>query len=315
MKLSPGITIKLFMSPSAVAETRTQSQRIAPHVQAGSRAPVPLWLWWNVLCLDAPAVALGWHLLAIRELKAQAGAASAFVLSAIVWSIYVVDHWLDSRHGRNQRARHAFMQRGGKYMVPLAAAAIIACAVMAVSLPPPIVRNGILLSLVTLAYMTAAHHSRSVWAREVAVGVVFAAGSLLPALSTSSLTTPLAAAAVVYAAICVLNCVLIEVRESCNVSVPHVRQASVGLQNQDSVHWSTRWIGTHGRIVGAALCASAALLALLTHGNATWIFVALAMSAFFLVALYGLRARMNASLFRVLADTALLTPFVLLAVR
>jgi hypothetical protein len=284
--------------------TTTQAEQLERSTRECSAAnSTPMWLWWNILCLDAPAIALGWHLLAMRALKAGDGSVavvSGVILFAAVWSIYVFDHWLDSRRGMRAHARHAFMQRGGKFMLAIATVAIAACATLVFMLPGAVVKSGSVLVLVTLAYLAAAHRRGSLWARELAVGVIFASGALLTAFSTSALHWQALEAAILLVGVCVLNCALSEVREG------------KGLVD---VHWSTRWIGTRACIIGSGLFAAAALSCMMMRGSIVLIFAALALSALLLTVLSGLRARISADAFRVLADAALLMPFAILAVR
>jgi hypothetical protein len=81
----------------------------------------PLWLWPNLLSLDAPLVAVVWLWMFAKSWRVDSFSGTVYALVALsVWLIYVVDRLLDSQVARdspgNQSARHLFH---AKYRVPL----------------------------------------------------------------------------------------------------------------------------------------------------------------------------------------------------
>ena len=57
--------------------------------------PTPLWLWPNLLSLDAPLVALVWQDFAAHSFGHPLRLPARIVLALTVWAIYVVDRLLD----------------------------------------------------------------------------------------------------------------------------------------------------------------------------------------------------------------------------
>lgn len=62
----------------------------------------PLWLWPNMLSLDAPLVAVVWMWMLARAMRVQyVEATSYWVLAAAVWCVYVVDRIRDVYFGKH----------------------------------------------------------------------------------------------------------------------------------------------------------------------------------------------------------------------
>src|ERR1700753_814299 len=55
----------------------------------------PWWLWWNVLSLDAPMVAVAWALVFAKSAQVRLPNAEVAALGLLVWLIYTVDRLLD----------------------------------------------------------------------------------------------------------------------------------------------------------------------------------------------------------------------------
>src|ERR1700743_2499077 len=87
-----------------------------PHQMAATSgkartAPVPIWLYPQVLSLDAPLVAASWQWLFAKSFHVTL---SPFVLgltAACVWMIYIADHVLDVRGGLVCSTRHRFVRK------------------------------------------------------------------------------------------------------------------------------------------------------------------------------------------------------------
>ena len=76
-----------------------------------SRRATPWWLWWNILSVDAPAVAVVWAALFARAAGSRLSAAEAAALALSVWIIYTSDRLLAGWTASNRAAlqyRHLF---------------------------------------------------------------------------------------------------------------------------------------------------------------------------------------------------------------
>ena len=82
-----------------------------------------IWLWPNLLSLDAPLVALLWQILFIRCFHAANPASSSILTSAllvsVVWLIYAADRALDAWRGSGLRPRHEFYRRHWRALLPI----------------------------------------------------------------------------------------------------------------------------------------------------------------------------------------------------
>jgi hypothetical protein len=85
----------------------------------------PLWLWPNLLSLDAPLVAVPWKWFLAYRFSLPLRPAWRIVLGLTVWVIYLLDRLLDVRKSLsvNERAReparHRFYRRHSRFMAAL----------------------------------------------------------------------------------------------------------------------------------------------------------------------------------------------------
>ena len=268
---------------------------------------------WHLASLDAPTVAAvwAWALAWTAEVRPATGTMAALGLA--VWAIYVVDRLLDARTGLRSRERcalkerHYFHWRHRWVLSALAAAAAagVACLVL------PRVGAGALrpdsaVAAATLMYFGGVHGC-SGWvrrllrrvgaliSREYAVGIIFAAGCALPALTTGmhgrgdamALVAPVCA----FAALACLN----------------VRAIACW---EDGARRGRRIARAALLLAGFALAGAVALMAVETHAAA--VLGAAAASAGLLALLDRNRERMEAVTLRAAADLVLLTPLLVL---
>ena len=250
-----------------------------------------VWLWPNLLSLDAPAVALLWQILFVRCFHASAGTASAVLLTLAVWLIYAADRMLDAWRGAITTQRHEFYRLHWRAVLPvwltlLAAASWIAW----VQLPPALWSRGMLLACGSVVYLGTVHGAPAWWRRpdskEAEVGVVFALGVSLAAWPMVQTWTDILAIAQ-FCVLCWMNCVAIEDWES-------------GSRARGLV------------IAGAAWVALVSVLLLREHRPV--IACAETVSAFGLVALDRYSRRLSPEAMRVWADLVLLSPIFFLHV-
>ncbi len=269
---------------SVTADASTSAARANP---AGPRFPP--WVWPNLLCLDAPAVAAAWQLHLCGGLDPRSPAATTAVLALVVWGVYLADRAFDASRPELSRVdRHAFARRHRPVFLIAAAAALGVAAVVALaSVPAATLTAGLAVAAATGVYLLVVHalpQAATLGVKELAVGVVFAAGVGLPILAAPEPLTPAIGFSLLgFAALCVLNCSLITFWEDGPDGVAACRALAVA--SAIVAAGSTAWLpGPTATAVGAGL----ALLTLLEvfRGNVS------------------VRAR------RVLADVALLTPLV-----
>jgi hypothetical protein len=315
------IHMSMSNSASAIDDSapRLGSQAVAPDgtflcgilkddVQAGRARShtTPWWLWWNILSLDAPTVAVTWALLLARPSHIRLRAADEIVLSLVVWCIYVSDRVFDGLKPTNQRVlreRHVFCakhRRAMTWLLVLAAAAVLW--VTADFLAPMEVSAGMKLAAIIGAYMATIHVGHGSMARfvpkELAVGILFAVGTTLPAWSRLSEFSwdewiPFG----LFAVLCSLNCLAIE----CWENEPHYPD---WFQSRSPV---IRWAETRINQLAAALAASAFAVILVRRqpGPFRSELLAISLAALLILLLNRHRNRLSGRALRVLADATL----------
>ena len=161
------------------------------------------------------------------------------------------------------------------------------------------------------ALLSKVHDSRRIdlesWLpKELAVGVIFAAATAVPAWSRmSSGHARLLPAMALFAALCWLNCVAIERWE--NPQFPHESAAPQ--------HMTTVWAARHLRRIALCIACLSALLAIISTGHpssTTAPYLACLLAACLFLLLDCFREHMSAMQLRVAADAALLTPLLFL---
>lgn len=254
-----------------------------------------IWLWPNLLSLDAPLVAVLWQILFARCFGAPLDGVAVALLLLTVWLIYVADRTLDAWKGDCRSPRHEFYRRHWRNLLPVWLAALGLAAWLAVErLPSGIFVRGAALLAAVVVYFVLIHvgrqHFRSRqgrWPKEAVVGVLFALGASLVAWGQVKAPADVATI-VLFSGLCWMNCVAIEKWEA------------------GQPEWSPRaaalWLAG---IAGVLLYAHRPVL-----GGAEFV------SAAAFVLLGRVRPRLSANAVRVLADVALLSPVLFLpAVR
>jgi hypothetical protein len=271
-------------------------------------------MWPTILSLDAPAVVLLWQGLFAWTASVELGPPECFVLGSSVWLAYAADRWIEGWRlvpARIQTDRHRFHQRWRWPMAAVWAAVLgLDLATAFRSLPAPEIRGGALLLVLVIVYLFSHQliHRNYRWRapKEVCVAGLLGAGAALfvaerPGARLHAIAIPLA----LFVLLCFSNCALISVWEN-EVDRSH-GQTSFALQFGRGAALSRRlpWIifavalsvGIAGReklhVPALCACASAALLGLIDLAE----------------------PRMGRRMARVLADVALMSPAVPLAMR
>ncbi len=142
-------------------------------------ARIRWWQWPNVLALDAALIAVGWQqVLAMGGL----GLAAAVVLGLSVWLVYTADRWLDARALRPDQlvtARHRFARRWQKEIILIWGTVLVADVAIALGgLSREQLQAGFALLGVTLLYAVAVHRRWKI-PKELLVAGIFTAGVCL----------------------------------------------------------------------------------------------------------------------------------------
>lgn len=292
------------------------------------RAP---WVWWHLLSLDAPTVAVLW----CWFFAANFGIAFRWMvlptLALGTWCVYVADRLLDGllpAHTGLLRDRHWFYLR---HRVFFTAAWLLAAAPLAylilLRVQPSVRNDDILLGLTGATYFLLIHGCRQGAARwfpkEMAVGFLFAIATAVPAWARVAMEQRaiLAVAVAAFGAACWLNCVAIQSWEDAEAAqeVAHQILAAkrrsngprVGAFTQNA--GITQFLGKHLVGFAALLGTGSICLAWAAAHTPVWpILVCVALSSGLFLVLIAHRNRCSVLTLRIAADAALLTPLLFL---
>jgi hypothetical protein len=237
-------------------------------------------------------------------------------MALAVWLLYAADRLLDTRDARPREkleARHIFHHRHRKAFLIGIAVAAIALAALLPGLDPTAIRlylvEGALLALwFLILHATPGAHRLP---KEIAVGLFFSAAIFIPTVAREpGLRPSLLPCAILFAALCSLNCLFIYAWEHSNNRPASHRDRA---PNSQPPHATTRIALAYLRplaIGTAALAISAAIFA--AHFNRCLVPAACALAAILLLILDRNRHRLAGTNLRAAADLALLTPLLLL---
>jgi hypothetical protein len=238
-----------------------------------------LWLWPNLLSLDAPIVAVLWQILFARCFHAELVPTAVALLMLAVWLIYAADRVFDAR-GESTLPRHDFYRRNWRVVAPVWIIVLSIAGWLAWNrLPPELFERGLLLLAAVAFYFALVHLAPfRRWPKEAAVAVLFALGASLAAWGHVR-TAADAGTILLFSGLCWINCVAIEKWEH-----------------------RGRWP------VGAAALCVAAIAVVVLYPSRPILSGAETASALAFVILDVAKKRLSADALRVLADVALLTP-------
>jgi hypothetical protein len=268
-------------------------------------------LWLNLVCLDAPLVAVVWLWLFARtfHLSFQIGNAVALFLTA--WLIYLADRFADSstlKRDLPRSLRQNFcLQHRELWIVMIALVSGFDAYVIWRTTALQTFLIGAVVGLVAVIYLVVNHPLGLVWrslpAKELAIGILFAAGTIVALLPEIPLTGNFAVAVLAFAALCALNC----------ISIAGWERELDRVQGKVSIATRHPRIARLVTITCAAFGFVALVLGIIFH-PAGRIFVCIGLSAFLLGWLsVSPRFKNSAQAARTaLADLVLLTPIVFL---
>lgn len=253
-----------------------------------------IWLWPNLLGLDAPLVALTWQAFLALSIAIPLRPVGRVTLGLTVWIIYLADRLLDVRGAPATREteRHRFHRRHYRLLWALLVLALGAdFAAVLFWLRPAVFYTGLLPFTAVVLYMGIVHRQRIPIPKELAVAFLFTAGTFLIAWTFTQHRRELLLPAAAFLLLCLGNLVAIEMwewRELRNGLGKPPHRATIFLER--SFPW---WMG------------ALALTPILSPNP--W-FLAIAASTAAILLLHRAGARLSLNARRVLVDAALLTP-------
>ena len=285
---------------------------------------------WHLTSLDAPTVAVTWLWGFAWVAHLHVDWPVPVLLAAVTWSIYVFDRLFDARAGLQLtgptalRDRHYFHWRHRRVLFPLALAAACAAAGLALKFLPPAARErGTAVAAAAFVYFSGVHARRKMdrikallpkmpASKELLVGVLFAAGCLLPAWPSLHSSPGRDSSiwlfwipGIYFAALVWLNCSSIARWESGPIEPAGGNGRSGGLTSSES--------GTIETAVSVALYGMLlAFVASASNLRSAELIAAGSASALLLALLNRLRPNLTPLALRTAADLSMLTPLLLL---
>jgi hypothetical protein len=226
--------------------------------------------------------------------------------------IYALDRLLDSglQSACPVSLRHEFSRQHKTLMLTSVGFAIAFLLWTCLHLRPAVFQNGVWMLGAVAVYFAAVHFApaviRRLWPKEIAVGVLFALGTCVATWSLAEHAGParlrwtLITPTLLFAVLCSLNCIAIEFWEWRRT------------EKVTSIHPLTAWVGA--RVHWTALTIAALALLLIPLEPLRPVFIAGMFSAATFVWLSVRSDSLPLDTLRLLADAALLSPLLLLAV-
>lgn len=160
--------------------------------------PCPWWLWGNLLCIDAPLIAVAWQEMFAITWGISLQWSERWVIFLGVWAIYLLDRFLDTRSGSKRvlpAQRHRFAREHPWWMV----GGLVGCCfgglwLALFVLPAEIVQKSIPFFLMLVVYFYWQHgrkgYERSIVLHTIFVGGPFALGVAFIPLALSLCKLP-----------------------------------------------------------------------------------------------------------------------------
>lgn len=291
-----------LLEPETFAERRAINR-----TQAVARTSPIVWL--NLVCLDAPIVAITWQWLFARSFHFSLPIASQAALFLSAWLIYLADRLADSWILRGEEPlslRQQFCQRHQiGWFVSIAALTIVDLWIICRLLDRATIEIGALLGAISIAYLSVNYWLGKIWrfipVKEMCIGLLFATGTAAALLPRLHFSREFFGSFVLFAALCSLNCIGIAMWE---------RELD-RAQHKNSI--ATRWhgVGFYFR-AGIIVLASLGIIAGFFSGTSASLYCCIAASALLLGILDWSGETILRDQRTALADLILLTPLFLL---
>jgi hypothetical protein len=179
-------------------------------------------VWLNLVCLDAPLIAVSWKWLFAREFGVVLSTSATQALFLTAWLIYAADRFADAislQASHPKSLRHEFCLRHKLiWLAAIVGIGLIDAGVLLTRLEPELFRLGLFLGTPAIVYLLINYRFNRVWqtmpVKECLIGFLFAAGTLFaPAARVFSLTSNFIVMGFLFALLCSLNCMSIAVWE------------------------------------------------------------------------------------------------------
>ncbi len=193
----------------------SSAQPTGPTEVARVYSPV---VWLNLLCLDAPLVAIAWQWLFARSFGAHLHWTLRALLFLTAWLIYLGDRFADTMRlpvDAPRSERHRFCQNHvAAWWIAIVIIFVVDTSLALRTLDLQMLLLGGTLATVCVLYLFLNHLLGGRWRpipmKEKAVGVLFAAGTTLAVVGElPGLTISFAFAVALFAILCTLNCLCI----------------------------------------------------------------------------------------------------------
>lgn len=208
------------MSDFVVSKEASVAARSPSRAAFGS-APLAWWLAPNLLALDAPVVAVVWLHAFARAFATPVEWPVTVALFAAVWSIYLADRLIDTRHQQDlisATARHRFARRHQKgLLAAMVMSLVVGGWLAATRLEVGLLRGGMILAGAVALYFGGFVRLFKGWrplpAKEVVCGFVFAVGCALGVAGVRGDWMNALPAVALFGGLCAFNCLAISAWE------------------------------------------------------------------------------------------------------
>ncbi|WP_411827241.1 hypothetical protein [Luteolibacter sp. AS25] len=279
-------------------------------MQPGSKRP-QIWLWPNLVGLDAPIVAVCWQWFLADVFSVDLPDIYHLILALSVWCIYLADRLYDALNARDFAGGTHRLQFTKTYFRPLicivSAAAAWNLFLIWQNASVDLIRNGLLTGGLVIIYYGSRIFGKkflsAIFPREILCGFLFTAGTSLAVYTYGTALDPFRFifAVTAFGILCSLNCILISIWE----------------QNEDL---AVRDLSSANRfaelpkIVPRISLVLAIFLTLCIPLGPPRFLLAVSLAAVFLTCLAFYEKLLSREAIRVLGDTVLLTPIIVAAV-
>ena len=175
-------------------------------------------VWLNLVCLDAPIVAIAWFWLFAGAFDMPVRPGNAVALFLTAWLIYLADRLVDAaslRVGTQRSLRQEFCLKHREIWISgLVLIAGFDLYVVGRSIPAGTFLAGAVVGVLALVYLALNYPRGRIWrslpAKEVAIGLLFTAGTLVALLPAAPpVSAPFIGCGLAFACLCSLNCISI----------------------------------------------------------------------------------------------------------
>ncbi len=290
----------------------------------GALPALQLWVWWHLLSLDAPTVAVVWCWFFAAAFGVRLPPTALLTLALGTWCVYVADRLLDGWRSVDMtelRDRHWFYLRHCKaFVIAWIAAAIPLAYLLLFRVQPSVRMDDIVLCLIGIGYFLLIHNRSEDdrFSKELFVGFLFSIATAVPTWTRLHEGRGLLLAAIcTFGSACWLNCVAIQTWEDAEArregasddfasGVTEIFRVQRVAATRRAL---TDFLGNHLTAFAMGIGALAFFIAGFPAARVVWpLFIAVAASSLVFLTLIHRTARLSALSLRVLADGALLTP-------